>query len=88
MDRFKRRIVVLSLGCVVALAIGSTGTAIAVPPHQHCMSTPQGWVEVGPRVAKQPHLHETAFHQFHFNVHVGSTTIVGIAGACSSLPFP
>jgi hypothetical protein len=34
------------------------------------MATPQGFVEVGPRVFKHPGLHETAFHEFHAHVHV------------------
>ena len=93
MDRLKWRLVVLSLGCVLALGVGSVGTAIAVDPHRHCMLTPQGWVEVGPRVFNHPHLHDTAFHQFHSNVHVSGvpTTIAAIfnpAQQCSSLAIP
>ncbi len=90
MDRVKRRLFILSLGCIAALGVGSAGTAIAVPPHRHCMLTPQGWIEVGPRVFNQPHLHDTAFHQFHFNVHVGDvpTTIAGTSGQCSALAVP
>ncbi len=90
MDRTKRGLTVLGLGCVMALGLGSTGTAIAVSPHRHCLLTPAGWVEVGPRVFNQPHLHDTAFHQFHFNVHVSSvpTTIMGTGGECSALAIP
>ena len=89
MTRLKRGFVVVSLGCVMAFAVGGT-TAMAVPPHKHCMKTPQGWVEVGPRVFNQPSLHEGAFHQFHSNVHVGAapTTIVSITDpnkSCASL---
>ena len=83
----------LALGIAAgALMVGSiAGSAVAVPPHRHCLLTPQGWVEVGPRVFNQPHLHETAFHEFHFNIHVSDvpTTIMGItSGACSALPTP
>ena len=92
MDRVKRGVVVVSLGCVMALAMGGP-TAIAVPPHKHCLLTQQGWVEVGPRVFNQPHLHETAFHQFHANVHVSGvpTTIASITDptkSCATLPIP
>ncbi len=83
-----RRLVLISLVCIVALLLVSAGVAIAgrpprpptPPPHRHCMRTPVGWVEVGPRVFKHPHLHETGFHDFHFNVHVSGvpTNIVGI----------
>jgi hypothetical protein len=92
-----RRLVLISLVCIVALLLVSAGVAIAVDPHRHCMRTPVRWVEVGPRVFKHPHLHETAFHKFHFNVHVSDvpTTIVGIFPAegetipreCSDLPL-
>ena len=90
MDRVKKRRILLSLGCALALGAGGVGTASAVPSHRHCMLTPQGWVEVGPRVFKQPHLHDTAFHNFHFNVHVSGvpTTITGTTGECSELAFP
>ena len=91
MNRLKRGAVVVGLGCVMAFTLGgTTGTAIAVDPHRHCMLTPQGWVEVGPRVFKQPHLHGTAFHAFHSNVHVSGvpTTIAAIFDpnvGCASL---
>jgi hypothetical protein len=55
------------------------------------MATPQGYVEVGPRVFENPNLHEPAFHEFHSHVHVGvapPTDIVAIldpAVECSSL---
>ena len=84
-----RRLVLISLVCIVALLLVSAGIAIAVPPHRHCMRTPVKWVEVGPRVFKHPHLHETAFHNFHFNIHLSDvpTTIVAPPGECSDLPL-
>jgi hypothetical protein len=90
MNRVKKRRIILSLGCVLALGAGTVGTASAVPSHRHCMLTPQGWVEVGPRVFKKPHLHDPAFHNFHFNVHVSGvpTTIEPTTGECSALPIP
>jgi len=92
-----KRLVLISLVCIIALLLVSAGVAIAVDPHRHCMRTPVGWVEVGPRVFKHPHLHETAFHEFHSNVHVSDvpTNIVGIfppvgedtPPECSDLPL-
>lgn len=89
MNRLKRGFVVVGVGCVMTFALGGS-TAMAGPPHKHCMQTPNGWVEVGPRVFKQPELHETAFHQFHANVHASGvpTTIAAILDpnqSCASL---
>lgn len=87
----RKRLALLGLGC---LAVASTwtlaGPAAAVPPHKHCLATPQGYVEVGPRVHTNPALHETAFHQFHGQVHVGApptdiAAILNPAVECSSL---
>jgi hypothetical protein len=92
--KFKRILIVLSVGCVMVLALATVGgPAVAVASHKHCMETPSGWVEVGPRVFNQPHLHDTAFHNFHGNVHVSAvpTTIASIfdpAVECSSLNTP
>ncbi len=94
MDRSKRVVVVLSLGLLVILALVSVGTpAVAVLSHKHCMETPSGWVEVGPRVFVQPHLHETGFHNFHDNVHVAPVptdirAIFDPAVPCSSFNTP
>jgi hypothetical protein len=91
MKRSRKRLALLGLGCLVALMVGMLGgPAVAVPPHKHCMETPQGFVEVGPRVFKHPGLHETAFHEFHDHVHVSGvpTNIRAIfdpATPCSSL---
>ena len=99
MERFKRILVVLSAGCVLAVASLIVGTpAAAVPSHRHCMQTAQGsWVEVGPRVFEHPDLHASAFHEFHDHVHVGRsatvppTVIAPLFSAslqCSSLNTP
>lgn len=92
--KFKKILTVLSLGLLVVLALVTVGgPASAVLAHKHCMQTPSGWVEVGPRVFEQPHLHDTAFHNFHGNVHVSGvpTTVAAIldpAVECSSLNTP
>jgi hypothetical protein len=88
MDR--KRLLIVAVLCIVGMVLWGTGAAVAVPPHKHCMRTPVSWVEVGPRVFDHPHLHDTAFHNFHNNIHVGDvpTTIVGIlSGECSDLPL-
>jgi hypothetical protein len=90
MKRVRKSIALLGVGCLVVVVLGTLGgPVVAVPPHKHCMETPQGWVEIGPRVFKNPDLHETAFHQFHNHVHVSDvpTTIRAIldpAVPCSS----
>jgi hypothetical protein len=92
--KLKKILIVLSLGCIMVLALVSVGApAIAVASHKHCMETPSGWVEVGPRVFVQPHLHDPAFHNFHDNVHVSAvpTDIRAIFDAgveCSSFNTP
>jgi hypothetical protein len=90
MKRFKRIFLAVGLVSVTAFAVASTATtAVAVPPHRHCMQTTQGYVEVGPQVFENAP-HEPAFHQFHNHVHVSDvpTDIVPIfdpAVPCSSL---
>jgi hypothetical protein len=89
MKRSTKVYLAMSIVSVMALAVGATATtAVAVPPHRHCMLTPQGYVEVGPRVFQNAP--EGAFLQFHNHVHVSDvpTTIVPIfdpAIPCSSL---
>ena len=93
MKRSKKRFAVLGVGCLTALVLGSTGgTAVAVPPHRHCMLTPQGYVELAAGVVEQAP-HDSAFHNVHNHVHVGRppTTIVPVFNLnldCSSLPLP
>lgn len=72
-----------------ALALGTlAGSAVAVPPHRHCLETPQGFVEVAQGVVEEAP-HETAFHNFHFHVHRGTppTNIMSIPldRSCESL---
>ena len=87
----RKIVVILALGALLALAvIGTTGgSAVAVPPHRHCLLTSNGYVEVGKGVVEQAP-HDTAFHHFHGNVHVGAppTTIAplfDLNAQCSSL---
>ena len=90
MKRLKGSIIVLSLGGTIALASsGIGGTAVAVAPHRHCLLTTNGYVEVGRGVVNQAP-HDTAFHNFHSHVHVGTppTTIAplfDLSKSCSSL---
>jgi hypothetical protein len=80
MKSLNRRLVIAGLAGVMTLALGSVaGTALAVPPHRHCMLTPQGHVELAPGVVENAP-HNIAFHEFHSHVHVGNppTTIIPI----------
>jgi hypothetical protein len=47
-----------------------------IPPHRHYVSTPNGVVEVGPRVCGNPQL-QKAFNQFHNNIHIASSGSIG-----------
>ena len=49
-----------------------------VPPHRHWIRTSTGMVEVGPRVCDNPNL-QSAFNQFHNNLHVAGPTSIGTA---------
>lgn len=76
----KRSLAVVVLGVVLAVTVGAVGgTAVAVPPHRHCMLTPQGYVELAVGVVEHAP-HDPAFHEFHSHVHVGRppTTIIPI----------
>jgi hypothetical protein len=54
-----------------------------VPPHRHWVETASGtFVEVGPRVCDNPNL-QTAFNQFHNNIH--AVTPAGIGPAAPGL---
>lgn len=95
MGRAKKGLALLGLGCLLALVLGTLGgPAVAVAPHKHCMETPRGFVEVGPRVFEHPSLHETAFHEFHAHVHVGASVPTNIQAIfdpnveCSSFDAP
>ena len=88
----RKLVLILALGALLALTVvGATGgSAIAVPPHRHCMLTSSGYVEVAKGALEQGP-HDTAFHNFHAHVHFGEsvpTTIVGLLDLnmeCSSL---
>ena len=53
----------LALGIAAgALMVGGiAGSAVAVPPHRHCMLTPQGYVEVAPGIARRPRGRKPSF---------------------------
>jgi hypothetical protein len=60
----------LATAAAAALVLANTGTAMAVPPHQHCLLTPSGYVPIATGVSEEAP-HDTAFHSVHFNVHLG-----------------
>ena len=71
---------------VGAAAVGAGITAAAAPghppaPHRHCLSTPQGYVEIAPGVVEHAP-HDPAFHNVHGNVHVGA----GLQGPLEIIP--
>lgn len=90
MKRLKRATLIVSLAGVMTLALGAVGgSAVAVPPHRHCLLTANGYVEIGGGVVTQAP-HDTAFHNLHSHVHVGAppTDIVPLFDlnrSCSSL---
>jgi hypothetical protein len=49
-----------------------------IPAHRHYVNTPNGLVEVGPRVCDNPEL-QRAFNQFHNNIHAASGSSIGPA---------
>lgn len=51
-------------------ALAST-PALAVPEHQHCITTPNGESHEIAGGVQEHAPHETAFHNFHMNVHRG-----------------
>jgi len=68
---------VFAAALLVAMAVplfSGGGTAVAVGLHQHLLDTP-GAIDVevarGLCVADAHGQHETAFHNFHSNVHLG-----------------
>lgn len=76
----------LTIGIVAAIAaiLISVATSQAdpkltnIPRHRHFISTPDGLVEVGPRLCDNPNL-QGAFNQFHNNIHVVSGSGIGPA---------
>ena len=81
-----------ALIAALILALASTligaSPALAVPAHLHCLTTPGGTTTVaGGVTANAPH--DTAFHNFHGNVHTGafannsaSSPVTIAPGAC------
>ena len=67
----KKRALIPFLAAVGLLAVVTAQTVVAVPPHQHCLNLDNGRsVPIGPGVTEQAP-HDPAFHNLHFNVHVG-----------------
>jgi hypothetical protein len=60
----------LAAAATAGLVFATAGTAGAVPPHQHCLLTPSGFVPIGTGVSEEAP-HDTAFHNLHFEVHLG-----------------
>lgn len=72
-------VLVLTLGLVIAFGAGS---AMAVPLHQHSLSTPSGHVALPaqgfcqtPDVFAEGANAHRAFHNFHSNVHLGNPPV-------------
>ena len=65
------RSIVIAFGLAIAWTLSTGGVALAVPPHLHCLHTPGGTHAIAQGVtANAPH--DTAFHNFHFDVHLGA----------------
>ena len=79
----KPRLAVGILASVTAILV-MVGTSQAdpnltnVPKHRHYIQTPDGLVEVGPRVCDNPDL-QRAFNQVHNNIHVATGSSIGPA---------
>jgi hypothetical protein len=61
---------VLVTAAAAGLVFAMAGSASAVPVHQHCLLTESGFVPIGTGVSEEAP-HDTAFHNLHFNVHLG-----------------
>ncbi len=63
-----------AIGATVLLLAAFAGQALAHPPptHLHCLTTPNGNVHSIARGATYMSNHDTAFHNFHENVHHGA----------------
>jgi hypothetical protein len=79
-----RTVKVLFVSAAVLVAMSAAVTSFAdpglgdVPPHRHWVDTGTGLVQVGPRVCDNSSL-QSAFNQFHNNVHAAGTTALGPA---------
>ncbi|HSV38184.1 MAG TPA: hypothetical protein VLI04_05440 [Nocardioidaceae bacterium] len=84
MNAYKSRIVV-AVGaaaaglCLVFIPTASSGgQAPFVHEHRHFIESPNGTrIPIGPQVCGRPGL-QTAFNQFHANIHVGQVGLVAM----------
>jgi hypothetical protein len=68
----KKRTLLPFVAAVGLLAVVTAQTVVAVPPHLHCLRLDNGnYVALGGGVTTHAP-HDTAFHNLHFNVHVGT----------------
>jgi hypothetical protein len=65
------RKVVVALAAAAAFAFGP-GSASAAPPHLHCLETASGGTHPIAQGVTNNAPHDTAFHNFHSNVHQGA----------------
>jgi len=71
----------------------SVSAAADVPPHKHCLLTPDGWVPIARGVSEEAP-NDPALENFHYKVHLGEpgqhVTIRRIDSDqdCSILPVP
>lgn len=61
-----------ALATTAVLLAALAGQALAVPPHLHCLTTPNGNVHSIARGVTLYADHDTAFHNLHGNVHQGA----------------
>ncbi len=79
-----RKLVVGLAAAAVAVGITAASAPAHPPgpgPHRHCLSTPQGYVEIAPGVVEHAR-HDPAFHNVHGHVHVGA----GLQGPLTIIP--
>jgi hypothetical protein len=79
----KKRVAFAFVVCITTILITAT-TSLAdpnlsdIPAHRHWIQTPDGLVQVGPRLCEDPDLQE-AFNQFHNNIHIATGSSIGPA---------
>jgi hypothetical protein len=88
---------VVSALAAAGLVFGTTAPAAAdVPPHKHCLLTPDGWVLIAEGVSEEAP-NDPALENFHTRVHLPlgvpggePLTIVriNVDQDCSHLPLP
>ncbi len=80
----RMRIFLVAVGAAAALVLPAAPSQ-AVPLHRHCLGTPAGNVLIARGVtANAPH--DTAFHNFHFNVHEGTPVDIRAIGPTATCP--